>query len=147
NSTPIEPRGGSEGTEKVRTPVGFPPEPRLTPRTPVVGRTGAFRVFTIVALPTMRPRSLCTEARRTASGNDCSGVSARAPAAEPPVPAAALPRTARPKPGAAAGRPRQARPKARARRADDQDRKRARRPSAREDDDDPRHGSKRCSGL
>jgi len=32
----------------------------------VVGRTGAFRVFTIVALPTMRPRSLCTEARRTA---------------------------------------------------------------------------------
>ncbi len=45
----------------------------------------------------MRPRSLCTETCRTASGNDCSGVSDRAPTADAPVPAPALPVNASPR--------------------------------------------------
>jgi hypothetical protein len=57
----LELRGTSVETGKVRTPVGSTAGPRLRPSKPVVARTGAFPVFTIVAVPTIRSPSLCTD--------------------------------------------------------------------------------------
>jgi hypothetical protein len=80
--TLLNPPGASEGTEKLTTPVALPPEPRLRPSNPVVDLTGAFPVFTIVAVPTNRPRSSRTEIRRTDSGYGDAAGFARGPAAK-----------------------------------------------------------------
>ena len=61
NRTVLDLPGASEATEKVRTPVALRPAPRLSASTPVVDRTGTFPVLMMIAVPTIRPRSSCTE--------------------------------------------------------------------------------------
>src|SRR5947207_7662124 len=76
--TRLEPRGGSDGIEKPRTPVALPLGPPLRPRTPVVDRTEALPLFTTLAVPTIRPPRSRTEICRSDSGNNAPDVLARA---------------------------------------------------------------------
>src|SRR5437868_2084936 len=87
--TVLEPPGGSDETEKLRTPVGLSRKPRLTPSTPLVDRTAPFPVFTTVAVPTIRPRASRNETCRTDSGNAAAALT-RTPPPEAPAPTPAL---------------------------------------------------------
>ena len=86
----LDPRGGIDGTEKVRMPVAPGPGSRMSPSTPVVDRTGLVPVFVIVAVPMIRPPSLRNEIWRTESGKGSPAVRTRARFAEPPARTGAL---------------------------------------------------------
>ena len=53
-------------------------------------RTGTFPVFTIVAVPAIRPLTSLREASRTESGNGTAALSTRTSLAEAPIPTRAL---------------------------------------------------------